>query len=518
MTPRPYQYECIQAAYDCFTSVDSVLVVMATGTGKTVVFSQIAKNQPGRVMVIAHREELIVQAAHKIREATGEWPAVEQGAENWSNETDWGRSKYVVASKDSLHEKRLGRFRDIDLLVIDEAHHATKGNESYYRIVKHLREQNPRLKILGVTATPKRHDGIGLGEMFEAVAYQFEIIDAVAEGWLVDADAKLIEITGLTLADVHLQSGDLHQGELADIMAEENNVQGIADVAFQECRDKRRVLCFTAGVEQAKKLAGQLNRREPDSAAWLCGKKSISTPQYRRECLKRFATGELKYIANCGILLEGYDEPAIDCLLMARPTKSESLYKQMFGRGTRTLAGIVDGLATAEERRAAIAASAKPAITVLDFVDNSRRHKLVSSVDILGGRCSPDVLEIARAAIEEKTKAGQAARLDYELIEAEREKQRRKEAEEERRRKHLAAKAKYEAQRTDVFDGQQRGVGRQVGRYEDRPTPKQAYFLRLRGIDTQNLTKRQCSAIIGKLKQKEEEEARRTKKQEQEVA
>jgi type I site-specific restriction endonuclease len=202
-------------------------------------------------------------------------------------------------------------------------------------------------------------------------------------------------------------------------------------------------------VKQAETLSEILNRHRPGMANWVCGK----TPkEERQDLLKRFETGNTQVVVNCGVLTEGYDNPAVEIVIMARPTKSRSLYSQMVGRGTRPLDGMMDGLETPESRRLAIDKSSKPSLLVVDFVGNSGRHKLVTSADILGGNVSEEAVEIAK---EIAKKDGGVMRMVEVMAEAEDElKRRREEArqKEEARKARLVAKAKFSMTSVNPFN------------------------------------------------------------------
>lgn len=481
MQLRPYQIDCVAAIHDHFTRNNRVAVELATGCGKTVIFADVARDwQAGRVMVIAHRKELLSQAAKKIKAATGEMPAIEQG-DLTSNESPWMRSQFVVASKDSLHPRRLAKFDGIGLLIIDEAHRAARKNLSYSKIIDGLIEKNPDLKVLGVSATFKRHDDAAMGQVFDSVAYRYDILDAIKDGYLVDIRAELVRIDSLDISGVKTHGDDFNEKQLAKVMENEENVQGMADAAWRETQDRNCVLGFTASVAQAKEMSDQMNRRQPGCSEWLDGN---ADDERRTRVLRAFETGDIKYLFNCNLFLEGYDNPNIDALLFCKPTRSPVAFKQMLGRGTRTLEGTVEGIDTAEERKAAIAASAKPDVLVLDFVGNSGRHKLISCVDILAGEYCDEVQLAAMEALKEAAKANKSLNVNEALADAESKRQamiaiiaeqQRKEAEakakqaaeelrlrqeeEEKKRQKIVAKAEYNKRRADLFDNATREGG-----------------------------------------------------------
>lgn len=336
------------------------LAVLPTGTGKTVIFAQLCKRWHdqglGRVLVMAHREELISQACQKIADITGELPDVEMGDSRADECAIINRAPVVVTSVQTMcRPKRHERFHpeDFSLMIVDEAHHSTAA--TYRRVIDYF-GQNPNLKILGVTATPDRADEEALGQIFETVAYEYQIQQAIEDGWLVNIDQRFILVDGLDLSACRTTAGDLNEGDLAKIMEMEKVLHGVVGPTIELAGDTP-TLIFNTSVAQAERTAEIINRHRPDSAVCLHGK----TPrEERREKLKAFSRREYQYLCNCGLFLEGFDETSIGVVAMARPTKSRSLYAQAVGRGTRPLPGIVDGLDDAGQRRNAIALSAKP--------------------------------------------------------------------------------------------------------------------------------------------------------------
>ena len=448
---RPYQVEAIAAIERCLATSASTLLVLPTGTGKTIVFSEVARRWPGQVMVLAHRRELLDQAANKLEHATGERTALEQG-----DNRAFPQSRLIVASKDSLHPKRLERFKDVSLLIVDEAHRAgTKKNLSYYSVINHLRECNPNLKLLGVTATPNRHDGEAMGQVFETVAYQYSIHDAISDGYLVPMSSRVVQIDGLDLTSVRTTAGDLNGKDLAAVLERDELLLAYADAIIRESAGRQHVLVFCASVAQAQALATMIEHHGQGRVEFVCGDPKLTSQEKRIAVSRDFRDGKIRFVVNCGIYLEGFDAPLTDLVAMARPTKSLSLYTQMVGRGSRPAPGVVDPFDLAEERRAAIAASVKPDCLILDFVGNSHRHKIVSAVDVLGGKYPEDVCELAKANIK---KGGRQADIDEELEKAAAEIAKRNE-QAERRKAKLIAKAKYRASNVDMFDASTRGGG-----------------------------------------------------------
>lgn len=506
MIPRPYQNDAYQSVFDELRRHRSTLVVMPTGTGKTVLFGCVAANwQSGRVLIVAHRDELIRQAANKVGRIVGEACAIEMGSERSNEESVYGKAHVVVTSVQTMcRPNRHQRFdpHEFGLVVIDEAHHSVA--ETYLRVMAHF-FQNRDLKLLGVTATPDRADEEALGRVYESVAYEYGMCDAIRDGWLVPVQQQLIQVHGLDFSTVRTTAGDLNQGDLASIMEAEKMLHGVVDPTMQIAGD-RKTLVFTTSVAHAERACEIANRHKPGCAEWVSGATPIDE---RRDMLKRYSRGEFQFLFNCAIATEGFDEPGIEVVAMARPTKSRALYSQCIGRGTRPLAGIVDGLETADERRNAIAASYKPNMLVLDYVGNSGRHKLVHATDVLGMDYNDDELEAALREISERSEQGEATDVEdaFRMAAERREAARRqKELEEEERRRYLeeqairsadasrrqgiVAKAEYSQRIVDPFDVFDIRKTREPGWHKGRkPSPKMLSLLRKAKVPEAELEK-----------------------------
>lgn len=491
---RPYQRECFAAVRDALQGGRSTLVVMPTGSGKTVLFGHVAATwQSGRVLIVAHRDELIQQAAQKVGKIVGEKCAIEMGGDR-SNESSFWKSHVVVTSVQTMcRPNRHERFdpHEFGLIVIDEAHHSVA--DTYMRILGHFR-QNPELKLLGVTATPDRADEEALGRVYESVAFEYGIRDAIEDGWLVPIQQQLIQVHDLDFSRCRSTAGDLNQGDLASIMEAEKMLHAVVDPTMEIAGD-RKTLVFTTSVAHAERACEIANRHKPYSAEWIHGGTPIDV---RRDILRRYSAGDFQFLFNCAIATEGFDEPTIQVIAMARPTKSRALYSQCIGRGTRPLTGAVDGIEEAADRRAAIAASEKPNVLVLDFVGNSGKHKLVHATDVLGVDYSDDELTEALEEIRLRSEAGEAtdiedafrmaaerrenARRQMEIEEAARLKYEEEQAirnQDAARRRGVVAKADYSKREVDPFDlfdiHRKRERGWDSGK---RPTPKMLEVLR----------------------------------------
>lgn len=505
MQLRPYQQQAVDAILADLADAESTLLVCATGLGKTVTFAHVAKHfSPlGRVLVLAHREELIHQAADKLARITGESPDIEM-ADLWADRPNMHghRSRCVVSSIQTQisgmgGKGRMSRFSpsEFSLVIVDEAHHAVA--DSYKRVLAHY-QQNPELKILGVTATPDRADEMALGQIFSRVAFVYEINDGIRDGWLVPITQRSVIVEGLDFSGCRTTAGDLNGADLAALMEYESNLHGIAHPTFELAGD-RRTLVFAASVAHAERLCEIFNRHRPNSARFVCG---TTDDVVRKQTLRDYRAGAFQFLCNVGVFTEGFDEPGIQVVAVARPTKIRALYCQMIGRGTRPLDGLVDPYPTASLRRAAIEGSGKPCLEVLDFVGNSGRHKLITTADILGGEYPDEVVNIARARAE-RTAAAVDMRKLLEQVADELERQR--EAAEKRRqasqanRAKLVAKASYSTEIVNAFDVLDLRPHRERGWDKGRkPTEKQLELLRRFGLqNVAELSFSHASQLIG---------------------
>ena len=498
MKLRDYQETAIQKILESWQKFRSCLIVLPTGCGKTVVFGELIHRlltnkvkvegeqwigqDSVRAMGLAHREALISQAADKVGRISGADVQVEMGEMKVS--PMFGQMPHVVVSTvqtqtaplggkvkvEGEGEQRMSKFcpDDFGVLVIDEAHHATA--KTYRSCIEHYLS-NPKCRLLGVTATPDRADESALGSVFDTVAFEYTVTEAIHDGWLVPVKQRLVKVGSLDFSKVSSCAGDFTQGELAQVLEEEQNLHAIAAPTMEICGNRRAII-FAASVKQAERLAEILNRGKSedgstqDRAAWVCG---MTPKDERRTILEDFKAGRVQYLVNVGVLTEGYDDAGVEVVVMARPTKSRALYAQMAGRATRPSAKIADLLGTVGDqvkvegegeqrmdasslRHKLIAESDKPECTILDFVGNSGRHKLVSTVDILGGKEIDEDEEEARARAKKRCEeSGEAVDMVAELEKSRAEIKAAK-AEEARRRKFIQATAKFIEVSVDPFN------------------------------------------------------------------
>jgi superfamily II DNA or RNA helicase len=464
---RPYQRLAVERIIDQHKRVRSTLLVMATGTGKTTVFADVVAKTPGKAIVLAHRGELIDQAAERIRKQTGKRVSIEK-AQDYANRG----ADVVVASVQSLQGERLARWGkdEFSLVVADEAHHYLAP--SFRRVLDHF----SGAKILGVTATPDRADEAALGDVFDEVAHVYDITDAIADGYLCRIRAFQVQADAIDLAEVKTIAGDLNQGELDAVMSTERALHAIAKPTL-DLADGRRTIVFTTSVENAHRLAEVFCRYKPESARAVDG---TMGSEIRRRVLGDHRAGRFQVLCNVAVLTEGYDDPAVSCIAMGRPTKSRALYAQMAGRGTRIAPGKED-------------------LLLLDFVGNSGRHALVSAADLLGGKYPEDVCQEARRKIADRP--GYDATKALEEAAAELAERERKKAAEALRRAKARARVGHTAQQIDPFKVM--GVADPTTEFGSRFGDAPASEAQLRTLDRfgvplpEGMTKRGASRLIG---------------------
>ena len=327
---RPYQREAIEAVLAARRAGTRRMVVcLPTGAGKTVIFSHLAKLAHKQVLVLAHREELLGQAKDKLERALdgSRVVALERGSERASED-----AHVLVASLRSLHEERLTRVlagRDLGLVIYDECHHAAADDN--LRILRQLGafERTWQGTLLGFTATTARGDGKGLDQVFERIVYTKTLPDLVDEGYLAPLKGFRIN-TAADLTRITSGGADFPDEELAEAVdIEERNA--LVARAIQELARDRRTIAFCVTVNHARNLSHALN-----AVGVPAGIVHGAMPAAARvKALAEFREGRIQVIANVAVLTEGFDDPGVSCIAMARPTRSEGLYAQCVGRGTR---------------------------------------------------------------------------------------------------------------------------------------------------------------------------------------
>lgn len=368
---RPYQVESVEAVeHEWSEGRQKTILVLPTGTGKTIVFSQIAKRRVDageRVLILAHRGELLEQARDKLARSTGLACAIEK-AENTSVENF---ESVVVGSVQTLmRESRLealghNRFGTI---IIDEAHHALSS--SYRAILSYFNSA----KVLGVTATPDRGDRKDLGELFDSLAYEYSLPQAIKDGYLCPIEAQTIPLT-LDLSHVGVQAGDFKAQDLDDAL--EPYLEQIAQEMVEANCAERKTVVFLPLIATSQKFCDILNTYG-FKAAEVNGQS-----RNRAEVLTNFERGKYNVLCNSMLLTEGWDCPSVDCIIVLRPTKVRSLYCQMVGRGTRLSPE-----------------TGKDKLLLLDFLWHTERHELCRPAHLIAK--TKDVAEAMTKTIEQQ--------------------------------------------------------------------------------------------------------------------
>ena len=401
---RPYQQQArdrIHAEWDAGHT--RTLLVLPTGTGKTIVFASVAADQVragDRVLILAHRGELLEQAADKLQRSTGLVSAVEKAESTCLD--SWYR--VVVGSVQTLQRPaRLERFpRDyFGTIIIDEAHHAI--TDGYRRILDYF----SGAKVLGVTATPDRGDMRNLGEVFDSLAFEYKLTDAIKEGYLCKIMAQTIPLQ-LDITSVTMSGGDYAVGDLGTAL--DPYLEQIPAEMARRCKSRKTVV-FLPLIKTSQKFRDLLNTYG-FRAAEVNGQSDD-----RRQVLADFDAGKYNVLCNSMLLTEGWDCPSVDCVVVLRPTKVRSLYSQMVGRGTRLSPGKTD-------------------LLLLDFLWMTDKHELCRPADLV---CEDRT--VARQMTEHLAETGcpedieEAAAQASEDVVAQREEALAKQLEEQRRKK-----------------------------------------------------------------------------------
>lgn len=347
---RPYQEQAQTAIFNQWLTIDKTLLVLPTGCGKTVVFAKVAEEcvrRGQRVLILAHRGELLEQASDKINKFTGLVCATEK-----AEETCIGSFfRIVVGSIQSLmRPQRLSKFSEdyFDVIIIDEAHHCL--SDGYQRVLHHFENA----KVLGVTATPDRGDMRNLGNYFESLAYEYTLPRAIKDGYLSPIKALTIPLK-LDLSSVGIQTGDFKTSDLGNAL--DPYLYQIAEEMKKYCMDRKTVV-FLPLVKTSQKFMNILNENGFHAAEVNGDSKD------RSEVLKDFENDRYNVLCNSMLLTEGWDCPSVDCIVVLRPTKVRSLYSQMVGRGTRLSPG-------------------KKELLLLDFLWHTERHELCHPASLI---------------------------------------------------------------------------------------------------------------------------------------
>ena len=356
MELRPYQQEALASMLEAESNgINKQLIVLPTGAGKTVLFAQlpIIRKESLPMLVLAHRSELLIQAKDKIETINKDLSVGIEQADNKAGYVD-----VVIASVPTLGRESSSRIEKypknyFKTIVVDEAHHAAAP--SYRRILDYF---TPEL-LLGVTATPQRSDSVRLIDVFQEIVYYKSIQDLIKEGWLSPLVGYRVK-TSTDISDVEIQNGEYKQDQLIEAIDNPGRNNSIV-TAYNDLANAKKTVVFAAGVDHAGNL-GEAFRKNGSSVRVIIG----TTPEEeRRQILSDFKSGAVTVLVNVGVLTEGFDEPSIEAIILAKPTRSSLLYTQIVGRGTRLFEG-------------------KEHCMIIDIADTTRGKKPIGLPTLLG--------------------------------------------------------------------------------------------------------------------------------------
>lgn len=458
MKLRKYQAEAVEAIELGWSKFQKQLLVLPTGCGKTIVFSKVAQDrtQMGRVLILAHRDELIEQARDKYHSLTGDYTAKEK-----AEESALGSFFPVTVGsvQTMMRQSRLEKFPNdhYKTIIVDEAHHSLA--DSYQNILKYFNAD-----VLGVTATPDRGDRRSLGQYYDRIAYEYSLRQAVSEGYLCKLKARTVPLQ-INMDNIKVRVGDFEVNSIAEVL--EPYLPEIAR-SIKEFASNRKTVVFLPLVSIAQEFCGILQDIGMD-AREVNGNSSD-----RKEIIEWFDhAGPGSVLCNAMLLTEGWDCPSVDCVVALRPTKIRSLYVQMIGRGTRPAPGKED-------------------LLILDFLWMSERHDLCRPADL-----STDEPEDRITVVRE------SEREEIDLFDA------ASDAAEARRQKLAEELAKQRGKKQRLIDPLQWFVsidGMDLLDYEpvfewekEEITERQKSFLEKSGIDAAQICKGQASKIIDRV-------------------
>ncbi|GGC68419.1 DEAD/DEAH box helicase family protein [Chelatococcus reniformis] len=385
---REYQGGAVERLFDYWgQGGGNPLVVMATGTGKSVVIGTSVKElltyyPTMRVLALVHVKELVEQNAKALLRL---WPDAPIGINSAGlGQRKW-HSQILFASVQSVY-RAARRMGPRDLVLIDEAHLVpADGDGMYRRLLTDLREMTPDLRVAGFTATPFRMGSgrldSGDGRLFDEVIFDYDVGAAVRDGYLAPLVSKAT-VTSIDVSDVQRRGGEFVESSLQEATSRPDITAAAVREIIEFGAERRSWLVFCAGVEHAQSVRDEMRR-----SGITCETVTGDTPaQERDRIIREFRAGRIRCLTNANVLTVGFDAPGVDLIAMLRATLSTGLYVQICGRGTRPIEPPPAELATADERRAFIASSSKPNCLVLDFVGNVRRHGPVDDIVVGPGR------------------------------------------------------------------------------------------------------------------------------------
>lgn len=339
-TLRPYQEDVLRTIWEALPTDQFILIQAATGSGKTICFSELIKRLLSqwpniRIGILAHRRELITQAQDKLLKV---WPDAPIGIACASVSNDIDTDKPIVIGSIQTLSRRTGTTAPFDLVIVDEAHKipGMNINSQYKTWIETMIRYNPKTRILGMTATPFRlSQGYIYGtackpgniNLFPDLHYRISISDLQKDGYLCGYRAKATTDISSDLSGVR-KTGDYNVGDLSIVMSKQQHVGSAVAALNEHAADRRHVIVFAVTIAHAEKL-----REAFGEQATIIHSELNDNARY--QALSDFESGKIRIIVNVMVLSEGFDSPAVDCIIMCRPTMSPGLFIQMVGRGLR---------------------------------------------------------------------------------------------------------------------------------------------------------------------------------------
>jgi len=367
---RPYQQQAVDSVFEWFEGDGhsaNPLIVLPTGTGKSLVLSEICRRSIAeygemKIVVVTHVMELIAQ---NHAEMVRQWPEADTGIYSAGIGKRQHTPAVVFCGIQSVHSKA-HLFQKVDFVIVDECHLIPRNTSTMYqRFLSSLRVANPHIKIIGLTATPYRMDSgmlhTGDGALFDGICYEYSVLDAIQQGYLSNLVTKNTRV-GLNTAGVHTRGGEFIQSELQNAVDVDETNRLAVDEIIEWGKDRRSWLVFGSGVEHCRHLQDHFLRRNI-----VCETIFGDTPKEdRAQIIDEFKRGEVQALCSMGVLTTGFNAPNVDLIAMLRPTQSPGLYVQIVGRGMRMADGKKDCL-------------------ILDFARNIQRHGPVDAAQTQRG-------------------------------------------------------------------------------------------------------------------------------------
>jgi superfamily II DNA or RNA helicase len=502
LKPRQYQLDAAKSAWDSWAEGHrSIKLVMATGLGKSVTLTHIIDGwdirTDLRIMVLAHKRKLVNQLHAHIARLKKDWIGVEM-AEKKSE----GFEPIIVGTIQTI-SARLDRYDPLDfgLVIVDESHHDSSVSSQYNKL-KEWASRNPQMKRLGTTATTLRADGVGFEDRYDHIAYRYDLLDAINDGYLVRPETYIISLKGLKFDSLRVGFSDVAVGDLLT-----ESEQTILELAAKVVKfvGKRKCLIFMPNKRTCELLCEAI-RNHPD---FLCPEEacdyihSSRHKNHKERFFDNIDNGTIQIGIGCDMLIEGFDWPECEDVIVAKPIseKAQSRLLQMVGRGTRPTKAIADGLGlceTAEQRKKMIAESSKPSLRVLDLVGFTNKHSFYLTPSLSGKIVKKEVYnEIAKIA-EDLPEAVSFEELERQA-EANLAAEEKRLAEEQRRlhQEHLQifARAEIDARKAAGMNPSESAFAERYDKVDELPTVDQINFLMKRGLYEPGMTRQQARRL-----------------------